>query len=460
MFKGQSMIAVDKHAPTVQPRDGVAPGQHEGLAAAVRNAVREQLIWDVHTHLYPPTFGTPFGGSGLGADPKGLLLWGIDELLTYHYLVAEVFRVVPPRELPYETFWRMSKRDQASHIWKHLFVERSPISEACRGVLTTLERFGLDVPSRNLDDYRRWFAEQDPDRHIDRVMELSGVSRITMTNAVFDDNERLRWLENPHVGDDSRFAGVLRFDPLLRDWVGAAAQLSRWDYPAERELDDKSVENAKRFVRDWIDRVKAIYCAVSLPPEFRYEGADDGRISSKVLHRIILPVLAECDLPFAMMIGSKLRVNPSLNDGGDMVGLADVQSVVRMCNDFPNNRFLCTMLARENQHELAVAARKFGNLMIFGCWWFVNVPSLIEEITRLRVELLGVSFIPQHSDARVLDQIIYKWDHSREIIARVLVDKYVDLAATGWQASEDEIRRDVRRLFHDNFDNFLGAASA
>jgi hypothetical protein len=171
-------------------------------------------------------------------------------------------------------------------------------------------------------------------------------------------------------------------------------------------------------------------------------------------------VLAERDLPFAMMIGSKLRVNPSLNEGGDMVGAADVQSVVRMCNDFPNNRFLVTMLARENQHELAVAARKFGNLMIFGCWWFVNNPSLIEEITRMRVELLGVSFIPQHSDARVLDQLIYKWDHSREVIAGVLVDKYIDVAATGWQPSEDEIRRDVRRLFHDNFDQFLGTPSA
>jgi hypothetical protein len=118
------------------------------------------------------------------------------------------------------------------------------------------------------------------------------------------------------------------------------------------------------------------------------------------------------------------------------------------------------MLARENQHELAVAARKFGNLMVFGCWWFVNNPSLIEEITRLRVELLGTSFIPQHSDARVLDQLIYKWDHSREIIARVLVDKYIDLAATGWRASEEEIRRDVRYLLHDNFVNFLGAAAA
>lgn len=289
-------------------------------------------------------------------------------------------------------------------------------------------------------------------------MEIAGVSRITMTNAVFDDNERLRWLENPHVGNDPRFAGVLRFDPLLRDWVGAAEKLSRWGYPVDAELNDRSVEQAKSFLRDWIDRVKAIYCAVSLPPSFRYEGADDGRTSSAVLHRIILPVLAERDLPFAMMIGSKLRVNPALHDAGDMVGLADVGSVVRLCADFPQNRFLCTMLARENQHELAVAARKFGNLMVFGCWWFLNNPSLIEEITRMRVELLGSSFIPQHSDARILDQLIYKWDHSRDLIAGVLAEKYVDLAVAGWHPTEDEIRRDVQLMFQDNFANFLGAA--
>jgi hypothetical protein len=456
------MIAAQSQATAHARRDdGAVPPELDRLAAVVRDAVRQQPIWDLHTHLYPPTFGTPFMGRAAGdADPKGLYLWGIDELLTYHYLVAEVFRVVPARKLPYDDFWRMTKREQADHIWKHLFVERSPISEACRGVLTTLQRLGLDVSSRNLDSYRQWFAEQDPDRHIDRVMEISGVARITMTNAVFDDNERLRWLENPQVGADPRFAGVLRFDPLLRDWVGAAAHLSRWGYPASAELDDASVESARRFVRDWIDRVQAVYCALSLPPDFRYDAPDDGRTSSAVLNRVILPVLAERDMPFAMMIGSRLRVNPALRDGGDMVGLADVSSVVRMCNDFPQNRFLCTMLARENQHELAVAARKFGNLMVFGCWWFVNNPSLIDEITRMRVGLLGTSFIPQHSDARVLDQLIYKWDHSRELIARVLIDKYTDLAATGWRATDAEIRRDVRDLLHDNFVNFLGPAVA
>ena len=168
----------------------VAEGELETI---VREAVAAQPVWDLHTHLYPPAFGSPLGGRDAAADSEGLLLWGVDDLLTYHYLVAEVFRVVPPRVLAYEDFWRMSKGEQADHIWRHLFLERSPLSEACRGVLTTLESLGLDPGERDLRRYRSWFAEQSIHEHLERVMDLAGVRRITMTNAVFDDNERGRW---------------------------------------------------------------------------------------------------------------------------------------------------------------------------------------------------------------------------------------------------------------------------
>lgn len=92
----------------------------------VKKALSDQPIVDMHTHLYPPTFGTPDPNKTGKTDPNGLLLWGLDELLTYHYLVAEVYRVVPATQLPYEQFWKMSKTEQADHIWKHLFVERPP----------------------------------------------------------------------------------------------------------------------------------------------------------------------------------------------------------------------------------------------------------------------------------------------------------------------------------------------
>src|SRR5690606_4396358 len=98
---------------------------------------------------------------------------------------------------------------------------------------------------------------------------------------------------------------------------------------------------------------------------------------------------------------------------------------------------------------------KFGNLMIFGCWWFLNNPSIIEEMTRMRLELLGTSFIPQHSDARILDQLLYKWDHSRRIIGNVLADKYSDLIESGYPVTQQHIRRDAALLLRDNFHDFL-----
>jgi len=70
------------------------------------------------------------------------------------------------------------------------------------------------------------------------------------------------------------------------------------------------------------------------------------------------------------------------------------------------------------------------------------------------LELIGLSVTPQHSDARVLDQLIYKWQHSRHAITEVLIDKYADLADTGWELSDTEIGRDVKNLFGGAFENF------
>lgn len=413
----------------------------------VCNALAKQPVTDMHTHTYAPRFGA-------SPDPQGLLLWGIDELVTYHYLIAEVFRVVPATQLPYEKFWQMTKPQRADHIWNHLFVERTPISEACRGVLTVLKLLDLDPNEKTLAGYRKWFSAQDPDKYVDKVMRLAGVDSITMTNPVFDDYERGLWQSDPTVGDDPRFEAVLRIDPLLRDWPGACQWLTKWGYNANADFSGSTVDQVRRFLGDWIDRMKAIYLAMSLPPEFRYPDPSNPS-GDRFIRDCLMPVCADRGLPWAMMIGSRLRVNPALEDAGDMVGKADILSVVNLCHEFPANKLMVTMLSRENQHELCVAARKFGNLMIFGCWWFLNNPSLVDQITRMRLELLGSTFVAQHSDARILDQMIYKWTHSRQVIAQALGDKYVDLAETGRIVTLQQIESDVALLMRDNFRNFL-----
>ena len=421
--------------------------QPDAIETTVTHALGSQPITDIHTHCYAPAFGA-------SPDPSGLLLWGIDELVTYHYLIAEVFRVVPATRLPYEQFWKMSKQQQADHIWQHLFVERTPVSEACRGVLTTLKLLGLDPNESSLRAYRTWFDDQNADGYIDKVMQIANVDSLTMTNPVFDDAEREKWLSG--AGPDQRFEAVLRIDPLLRDWSGAAGRLAEWGYGVSEDFSGNTVDEVRRFLVDWLDRMQAIYVAMSLPPQFTYPDPNTPH-ADRFIRDCLMPVCADRGLPWAMMIGSRLRVNPVLEDAGDMVGKADVLSVVNLCRQFPDNKFLVTMLSRENQHELCVAARKFGNLMIFGCWWFLNNPSIVEEITRERIELLGTSFIPQHSDARILDQVLYKWNHSVKVIGKVLVDKYTDLAETGFQVTDDLIRRDVALLLRDNFREFLVA---
>ena len=192
--------------------------------------------------------------------------------------------------------------------------------------------------------------------------------------------------------------------------------------------------------------------ACSLPDTFVYP---EDSLRAKFLREAVLPQCREAGIPMSVMIGVRYQVNPALRLAGDAVGKADLRPVERLCVEFPENRFLISVLSRENQHELAVYARKFANLMPFGCWWFLNNPSIVEEMTRERIEMLGASFVPQHSDARVLEQVIYKWKNTRRTLAPILTRSYELLAQDGRTATRAEIRRDIDRMFRGNFERWV-----
>ncbi len=417
------------------PTDTVAvPLTSHQLASTVEKIVFSTPVLDIHTHLYPPHF-------------QQNSLWGIDELVNYHYLIAETFRF--SRTTTPEDFWGLSKSEQADLIWDTLFVKNTPVSEACRGVIKVLTTFGIDPNVKSLSDARKFFQARTAEDHLADVLKLAGVSDIVMTNDVFDAVESAWWLDNPPV--HPRFHAVLRMDPILNNWTGARQSLAGRGYQTNDSFDEATVTAARKFLDDWIARLRPLYLAVSLPPEFRYP--EESRRGT-MLDKVVLPTCRENNLPFSMMIGARKRVNPALRDAGDSLGRSDTSSVERICLQNPGNRFLVSMLSRENQHELCVAARKFANLMPFGCWWFLNNPSIISEITDERLEMLGTSFIPQHSDARILDQLIYKWDHSRRLIAESLTRAYQALIRDGWSLTTDQIKRDVTQMFQSNFREF------
>lgn len=411
----------------------------EPIAHFVEEVVASTLLTDMHTHLYPPVFGK-------------IGLWGIDELLTYHYLEAELFRY--SKTTP-EQYWALSKREQADAIWRTLFVENTPVSESCRGAIAVLSAFGLPTDSADLREARAFFASRSIEDHIRHVFQLAGVRTVVMTNDPLDPEEGPVWMSG--VPADPTFLPVLRLDRLLREWSSPWEQIRSQGYKVDDLGSATCIKEIRRFLADWHARMRPVYMAVSLPDTFQFP---NDTVYGRIFREAVLPSCREFDLPLSLMIGVRRQVNPRIRLAGDAVGRADLRALENLCRDYPDNRFLVSVLSRENQHELCVYARKFNNLMPFGCWWFMNNPSIVEEITRERIEMLGSSFIPQHSDARVLEQLIYKWRNTRRTLIRILTNSYSLLSDDGRGISRDEIRRDVQRLFYSNFETWIRSRNA
>src|SRR5947209_13966288 len=128
------------------------------IAAEVERIVADTAVFDVHTHQYPPSFKTLFSA-------------GIDDLVTYHYLVAEVFR---SSDISTDSFWAMTRAQQADVIWETLFVRNTPISEACRGVVCVMHAYGLDPYAPSLRDAREVVSTIDPTDHVNKAMRMAG----------------------------------------------------------------------------------------------------------------------------------------------------------------------------------------------------------------------------------------------------------------------------------------------
>ncbi|KAH8068312.1 hypothetical protein JL721_6888 [Aureococcus anophagefferens] len=376
--------------------------------AALRGVVREVVdatdTVDVHTHLFPPSHGD-------------LCAYGIDALLTYHYLVSEFF-MVAPMDLTHARFFAKSKRAQADLVWDGLFL-----------------RPALDLPltAASLVPIRAFFDAADPAEHATRVLKMAGVRYVVCTNVPFDAREASEFVDETccvdvdaetfasvetrprDAAETSQFRTALRVDALLKgDWATIAASLAQRGLP-------ETLAGARTFLKAWAKRYGALR------------------------------------LPLALKLGARRGMNPDLDPcgGGDGVVVADGGPLVDLCSRNPDVKFLATFLSRVNQHEAAVMSQKFRNLHVYGCWWYCNNPSIIGEITRMRLELLGTAFTAQHSDCRVLEQLIYKWAHSRRVVADALADQYEHLVRTGFTLSRAAVERDVEALLGGAYEAFL-----
>ena len=395
----------------------------DNISNKLHNIINSTPIFDLHTHLFPPKH-------------EGYFLIGFKNLLNYHYLIAELLTAT---NIDASTFYSYNDEKKASLIWNELFEKRTPVSEACAGVLSIIKELNIDINNKNFlsicDEYDNKIQSDK------NILDLSKVSSLVMTNNPFDLDEwslfkRTDW-------DNKVYLSSLRLDDLISDYGGSLKK-------AKDQTSNYEENSVIAYLNKCYLQSKPVYAALSLNLD------TFNTILNDSMWRDILAWLESKKLPLSLMLGVKRAVNENFGLAGDGMGDINLKELSNICNLFPKNKFLVTCLSLNDQHELTVLARKHPNLKIFGFWWFMNQPTIIKQILKMRIDMLGFSFIPQHSDARVSDQLIYKWSHFKKILHPILLEYYQDLLNKNFPISEAVLQRDINNLLSRNAKNYLG----
>ena len=307
-------------------------------------------------------------------------------------------------------------------------------------MLTVLQKLDINYNNKTFEEVNNEYENKSLTD--EKILQLSNVSSLIMTNNPFDNDE---WdLYKNNDWDRNIFQSSLRLDDLIIN-NAQAIEVAKNQTKINQKQDD--------IVINYLDGCflisNPVYAAISANSDNFKEILNDP------LWKLILSWLNEKNIPLSLMLGVKRAVNISFGLAGDGIGDINLKELSKLCNTFPKNKFLVTCLSLNDQHELTVLGRKHPNLKIFGFWWFMNQPSIIKFVLKMRIDMLGLSFIPQHSDARVTDQLIYKWSHFKNILHEILYEYYEDLSKKNFELSKFIIERDINNLLNQNAKRFF-----
>ena len=314
----------------------------DNISNKLLNIINSTPIFDLHTHLFPPKH-------------EGYFLLGFKSLLNYHYLIAELLTAT---NIDASVFYSYNDEKKASLIWNELFEKRTPVSEACAGVLSILKELNIEINNKSFlsicDEYDRKIQSDK------NILDLSNVSSLVMTNNPFDLDE---WsLFNNSDWDKKIYLASLRLDDLILDYEETFKK-------AKDQISNQEKSTIIAYLEKCYLQSNPVYAAVSL------NLATFNKILDDSMWREILVWLESKNLPLSLMLGVRRAVNKDFGLAGDGIGDINLKELSNLCNSFPKNKFLVTCLSLNDQHELTVLARKHPNLRIFGFWWFMNQPS-------------------------------------------------------------------------------------
>jgi hypothetical protein len=344
------------------------------------------------------------------------------------------------------TFYSWELKKQGDFTWQTLFVDAAsdPFDEGCHGVIVALQALGFDPNATDLKQVREYYADTDPLEIQRRCRELAGVNRIVGTQDVFNDAER-SYYENGEW--EEFYLSGYRLDELVLHYPRAVGKLNSLGYQVSNDPSEQAtISEIRRFIKDWHGKLhNVVYGACSFPPHCQVH--DISTQEGAVLHHSVLPTFKELGLPFFMMPGAIRQLQPTWREAGDGAGLADMYPYQQLVRRHAHNAFFITPLHNGNQYDASVMSCHNHNIMAVGHWWFNLHPGLVEKDLRMRLEMTGDRFIAFNSDARVMENLVPKWQRFRSILAKVLTDKYQDLHDTSRHITRTGIAKTLKTLF-------------
>lgn len=381
----------------------------------ILNILNSIEIVDIHTHLFPPEF-------------KSYYKSGLVELLNYHYLVVEF---LSSSKYDPEKFFSLKPIKRAQLVWDFIFINNTPISDAAIGIIKIFNF--LKIKNLKNKDLLTLIAEIDNKFDLKKFLKKNQISKIVMTNNPCDEKE---WaLFKNKKWDRKTFLSSIRIDDFFKK---------------NSKYSKLSNSIFYKFIRMRSLEARPVYFALSC------DGPDIKKIFKSKKMKIILKLLKQEKIPLMILVGVKREVNKKFREGGDGVGSDDLSQLEEVVNNNKENTFIVTHLSNNSQYKLTVLSRKLPNLTLFGIWWHLNQDQYQKEILLNRISLLGFNFLPQHSDSRVSEQLIYKWENFKQIISEVLSKKYEMLDRMNYKINKKDIERDLNKLFHQNYRKLLG----
>ena len=391
----------------------------------------DQLIRD----LYAEIVQIPLIDPHSHIDPHRPTARSLDDLLGYHYytelahsagMSKTLLTDAPPRERSRAILAHMDRFDNTVQYGWFLEIARTFLGFAG-------DRLTAGDADALWDAAERVFAQPDWEGE---VLRRSNLEKVFLTND-FDD---------PLTGfDATRYVPCLRTDDLVFHLDEPETRRRLAEATGEEVGDAAGLRRAVRKLFEHFTAHGARACAVSLPPDFTPAAG---------VFWMLAEQCREFGLPFDLMVGVNRRVyRDGVYQGQDLFDQrTSLIQYAGLFNAFPEVTFCVSVLTSGQNQELASYSWIFPNVVTSGHWWYSNVPALIEQDARVRLQAVPkTKQIGYYSDMYKLEFGLPKYNTYRRVLANVLADDFVRAGVTTEAGAVGLarllLRENARRIF-------------